>query len=140
MSISPRAPEPGAYELRLTFLARREGELLEGGLLVIGLAQMVQDAVIAQGEAGFTLSRSTMPPMLGTARRSRASRLMAIVGTSASMVATPSASMVKASSLKRGPIRFSLRSAPNAVLWEIFLLGSLNAVWPGRVDRHQIQA
>ena len=41
--------QSGARKLLLTLLAFRDGELLEGRLLVIGLAQMVQDAVIAHG-------------------------------------------------------------------------------------------
>ena len=54
MSISPRAPgNPARTSFGLTLLARLDGELLEGRLLVIGLAQMVQDAVIAHGRSGL---------------------------------------------------------------------------------------
>ena len=48
-----RGRQSGAHKFRLTFFALRDGELLERRLLVIGLAQMVQDAVIAHGESGF---------------------------------------------------------------------------------------
>ena len=53
VDLAARARQSAAHELCLTLFALRDGELLEGRLLVIGLAQMVQDAVIAHGECGF---------------------------------------------------------------------------------------
>ena len=50
MSISPRAPgNPARTSFCSPFSRAVDGELLEGRLLVIGLAQMVQDAVVAHG-------------------------------------------------------------------------------------------
>src|SRR6185436_15397658 len=43
------AGQSGAHELRFTLLTLLDGELLEGRFLVIGFAQMIEDAVVAHG-------------------------------------------------------------------------------------------